>query len=176
MKYSSQAVPAVSSDINHVTWKLCSAWKITQRSPRSNYAGLVYDLSAHSHYLPLQPLNFTLLITSKTRWEWVQCSLFLFSAFCHSLSSLSRAGSLGQQRSPDLPLCSSSEGTPRLPQVSQEIKYLEHPTQTTGFPLLSLPESLWRRLKAGTRQLSPTGCTNKQNSILLRHEFYFFMG
>lgn len=63
VKYSSQAVQTVSSNITHQTWKPSSDWKITQWSPRSNYAGLLYGLSAHIHYPRLQngeqPFNFS---------------------------------------------------------------------------------------------------------------------
>lgn len=63
VKYLSQALQTVSSNISHQTWKLSSDWKITQWSPRSNYAGLVYGLSAHIHYPQLQngeqPFNFS---------------------------------------------------------------------------------------------------------------------
>lgn len=52
--YSSQALQTVSSDISNQTWKSSSDWKITWLSPQSNYAGLVYDLSAHIHYPQLQ--------------------------------------------------------------------------------------------------------------------------
>lgn len=54
VKYSSQTGQTFSANISHQTWKTNSDWKITLWSPRSNYAGLVYDLSLQIHYPPAQ--------------------------------------------------------------------------------------------------------------------------
>lgn len=83
VKYSSHTVQTVSSSISHQTWKLSSDWKITQWSPRSNYAGLVYDLSVHIHYPPLQngeqPFNFSFQLAHRFSNQVGTSSLFLLS-------------------------------------------------------------------------------------------------
>lgn len=83
VKYSSEAVQTVSSNISHQTWKSSSDWKITQWSPQSNYAGLVYDLSAHIHYPQLQngeqPFNFSFQLAHHFPDQVVMSEQFTFS-------------------------------------------------------------------------------------------------
>lgn len=85
MKYSSRAVQTVSSNISHQTWKSSSDWKITQWSPQSNYAGLVYDLSAQIHHPQLQkgeqPFNFSFQLAHHFPDQVVMNKLFTFSLF-----------------------------------------------------------------------------------------------